>query len=116
MEWLKHAFAVEPTGPAKPSDAQCDLVDRLCREVVRRRMTVPAHLVLEMGRPLNYMSAQLMHFFEPFATVLTDPVAYGNLSSLLEQRGSVEYISSRLEAIETGASPADTAPGQRDSN
>jgi hypothetical protein len=101
MEWWKHAFAVAPAAPAEPTDAQRDLIDRLCRELVRRRMTVPAQVVLEMARPLNYMSAQLMHFFEPFLTVLTDPTAYGELSSFLEQRGCVEYISNRLQAIES---------------
>lgn len=101
MEWLKHAFAVGRAEPAEPTEAQRDLVDRICREVVRRRMTVPAQIALEMARPMNYMSAQLMHFFEPFLTVLTDAVAYNHLSSFLEQRGSVEYISERLQAIES---------------
>jgi hypothetical protein len=116
MKWLKHAFGVERPGPAQPNDAQRELVDRLCREVVRRRMAVPAQIALEMGRPLNYMSAQVMHFFEPFIAVLTDPAAYGQLSSFLEQRGSVEYISGRLAAIESGAPLTDTIPGQRDAN
>ena len=101
MEWLKHAFAVAPAAPAEPTDAQRDLIDRICREVVRRRMTAPAQVVLEMARPVNYMSAQLMHFFEPFLTVLSDPIAYRQLSTFLEQRGCVEYISERLQAIES---------------
>jgi hypothetical protein len=103
VEWFKQAFAIDPPGPAQPTDPQRALVDRLCREVVRRRMTTPAHMLLEMGRPLNYLSAQVMHFFQPFVTALADPAAYDQLSTFLEQRGSIEYISQRLQAIEATA-------------
>lgn len=103
VEWFKHAFAIDPPGPAEPTEAQRVVVERLCREVVRRRMTTPAQMILEMGRPLNFVSAQAMHFFQPFVTVLADPTAYNQLSAFLEQRGSLEYISDRLQALETRA-------------
>ena len=111
MKWLKHAFAVDPPGPAQPNDAQRQLVDRLCREVIRRRMTTPAHMMLGMGRPLNYMSAQMLHVFQPFMTVLTDQAAYDQLASFLEQRGSIDYISGRLEALEADHAESEGTPG-----
>ena len=114
MKWLKHAFATDPPGPAQPTDAQRLVVDRLCREVVRRRMSTPALMVLEMSRPLNYVSAQLLHFFQPFFTVLTDAAAYDQFTSFLEQRGSFDYISGRLEALEAGRAEAGRGPEQRD--
>jgi hypothetical protein len=112
MDWFKHAFATDPPGPAQPTDRQRVLIDRLCHEVVRRRMTMPAHLLLEMGRPLNFVSAQLMVFFQPFLTALADAAAYDELTAFLEQRGSLEYIESRLEAIEaaTATSSGPAAP------
>ena len=113
MEWLKDAFAIEAPGPAKPTEAQRLFVDRLCREIVRRRMSTPAQLLLEMGRPLNYVSAQLMHFFQPFLTVVTDGAAYDQLSSFLEQRGSIEYISGRLEAVEAEGAERNRSPETR---
>jgi hypothetical protein len=116
MKWLRHAFAVDPPGPAQPNDAQRQLVDRLCREVIRRRMTTPAHMMLEMGRPLNYMSAQMLHFFQPFMTVLTDQAAYDQLASFLEQRGSIDYISGRLEALEADHAESEGMPGHRGAN
>ena len=42
MNWIRHAFALDPPGPAEPTEAERPIVDRLCREVVRRRLTVPA--------------------------------------------------------------------------
>lgn len=114
MEWLKHAFATDPPGPAQPDDAQRLVVERVCREVVRRRLTAPALLALEMSRPLNYVTAQLLHFFQPFLVVLTDAAAYGQFTAFLEQRGSVDYIAARLEAMEaehtTTGTPSPGAP------
>lgn len=103
MAWrekLRHAFAVDAPGPAEPNDAQRPVVDRLCKEVVRRHLTTPALIFLEMSRPLNYLSAQAMHFFQPIVEVLFDTVSYAHFAAFLEQRGSVEYICRRIEHFE----------------
>ena len=100
MTWLAHAFAVDPPGPAQPTETQRLIVDRLCREVVQRRMTGPALLSLELSRPLTYVSAQALHFFQPFLTVLMDAAAYDEFAAFLEQRGSIDYICGRLETLE----------------
>ena len=90
------------------------LVERLCVELVRRRLTVPAGLLLEMCRPLNYVSAQLLHFFQPIAVVVANADEYESFVRFLEQRGSVEYISLRLEAVEAACvareKAADSSP------
>jgi hypothetical protein len=100
VNWLRHAFAVDPPGRAQPSDEERAVVEALCAEVVRRRLTAPALMALEMSRPLNYVSAQLFHFFQPFLGALADTAAYDHFTRFLEQRGSVEYITERIEAIE----------------
>jgi hypothetical protein len=101
VKWLEHAFAVDPPGPAQPDPAQRLLVDKVCGEVVRRRLSAPALLVLEMSRPLNYLSAQVLQFFHPFLTVLVDAAGYEQFTSFLERRGSIDYLVERIEAIET---------------
>jgi hypothetical protein len=100
MEWLKHAFAVDAPGPAQPDEAQALIIERVCREVVRRRLVAPALMVLEMGRPLNHLSAQVLHFFQPFVTVLGGAAAYDQFASFLERRGSLDYIGARIESIQ----------------
>jgi hypothetical protein len=100
LDWLKHAFAVDPPGPAKPDEAQARVVDRICKEIVRRRLTTPAMIALEMGRPLNHLSAQVLTFFQPFVTGLGEAAAYGQFTTFLEQRGSLDYIGARIEALE----------------
>ncbi len=114
MEWLKDAFAIEAPGPAKPTEAQRLFVDRLCREIVRRRMSTPAQLLLEMGRP-----AQLcVGAAHALLSAISDGggptgAAYDQLSSFLEQRGSIEYISGRLEAVEAEGAERNRSPETR---
>ena len=100
MKWFKHAFAVEPPGPAAPTEAQSAVIDKLCAEVVRRRMVTPALLMLEMHRPFNYVSAQVLTFFQPLASVLIDSAGYQQFTLFLEQRGSIDYLVQRLETLD----------------
>ena len=103
VKWLKHAFAVDPPGAADPTQLQRMLVEKLCVELVRRHLTMPVRLMLEMCRPLNYVSAQLLHFFQPIAGIITNTDEYEAFARFLEQRGSIDYISLRLEAVEAAA-------------
>lgn len=102
MRWLKHAFAVDPPGAAEPTPEQADVIDRVCREVVRRRMVTPALMSLELCRPLNYVGSQTLHFFAPVVAALTDARGYQHFAEFLERRGSVDYLCQRLEDLESG--------------
>ncbi len=103
MRWLKHAFAVEPEGPAEPTDEQRVIVDRLCKQIVRNGLTTAAILFLKSSQPLSYIGAQTMHFFEPVVTVIANPDGYRKLATFLERRGSVDYLCRRLEELEDEA-------------
>lgn len=101
---LAHAFAVEKPGPAKPTPAEAEVVDRVLREVIRRRMTMPASIFLESVRPMTYLGSQAMHFFGPFMSVLVEPTAYRAFSGFLEKRGAVDHLLRRMEQMERGDS------------
>jgi hypothetical protein len=101
VRWIKHAFAIDSPDQVQPNKTQCAVLEKLCTEVVRRRLTTPALFMLEMSRPLNYVSAQLLRFIEPIATVIANKNEYEHLTLFLEQRGSIDYICGRLEALET---------------
>lgn len=100
MKWLKRAFAIDPPEKVEPNEAQRVLIDKLCREIVRRRLGTPALFMLEMSRPLNYVSAQFLHFIQPIVAIIADTGGYQQLTEFLEQRGSIEYVCRRLEAME----------------
>ena len=96
LEHLKHAFAVD-SGPVEPTERQMELVDIVCKAVVRRGMIVPALMALEMSRPLNFVASQAMHFFRPIVSVILDGPSIAEFATFLEQRGSIEYLCQRLE-------------------
>jgi hypothetical protein len=102
--WLKHAFAVEPPGPAKPTPPQAEVAEKLCVEVVRRHLSTPALTFLEMSRPLNFIGAQAMHFFAPLIDALTDAEGHRHFATFLEQRGSIDYLCQRIEELEADTS------------
>jgi hypothetical protein len=120
MNWLKHAF--DTSGPDEPpSAAQLELADKLCHEVVRRGLAIPALVFLEMSRPLNRLSSQAIHFLAPmFGMFRLEPnrkddsasdnpaetspekpaAAHEILAQFLERPDSVEYLCQRIDALE----------------
>ena len=97
---LRHAFAVEDPEDFAPTEKERVAAEKVCEEVVRRRMTLPASMLLEMSRPLNYLGAQALHFFTPFASVLVDQRSWEDFASFVERRGSVEYLIRTIEDCE----------------
>ena len=108
--WLKHAFAVDPPGPAEPTDTQHACVEKLCVEVVRRHLSTPALIFLEMSRPMNFIGAQALHFFAPLINAVTDADGHRQFAAFLEHRGSIEYICCRIEALEASAAKQESQP------
>ena len=100
MNWLRHAFAVDPPGPVEPTPSQRRVVDAVCREIVKRHLTTPVLLFLELGRPMNFVGAHCLHFFQPVLSLLKDARQIREFAYYLERRGSVEYICRRIEELE----------------
>ena len=103
--WLKHAFAVESAEGCEPNVRQREICDLLVREVSRRGLTTPALLWLETAKPLNYVSAQLLHFCEPILSAICYQQSCRELAQCLERPGAIEYLCRRLE--EVSRKPAD---------
>ncbi len=98
---IKHAFAIGETGHSEPDKKQQIIVDKVCREVVKRRLALPAQILLETFRPLNYIGSQVMHFFQPIISAVLTVDGYTEFSHFLEQRGSVDYLCNRINEIES---------------
>jgi hypothetical protein len=107
MNWFRHAFALDPPGPAEPTEAERSIVDRLCQEVVRRQMTAPALAFLEMSRPLNFLAANAIHFFSPLLSVLVTGDEHRRFAEFLERRGSIDYLCRRIEELDRKPAPAE---------
>jgi hypothetical protein len=101
---LRHAFAVEPSGPAEPTPDERAALDPLLAEIRRRGLVAPAVIFLESCAPLNTVGAQALHFMQPFATAVLDPVRYATLSRYLDRRGSIEWVVRELQRSREEAS------------
>ena len=100
---LKHAFAVDPPGPAEPTPQQQAPVNWFCRQVARRHLTTPGLIALEMSRPLNYIASQAMHFTAPGVWAIfrqRNYEQYQHFAGFLERRGSIDYLARRIEQFE----------------
>jgi hypothetical protein len=103
VQWLKHAFAVGPAGPAEPTPLEQPIVDWLCLKIAQRRLTTPGLVFLEMCRPLNYFGAQAMHVLQPGVWAIAGPQSYADyvqLARFLERRGAIDYLMRRVEHFE----------------
>jgi hypothetical protein len=94
---MKHAFAVEKTDEINPSEYQIQIIDKVCKVVVKRGMTLPALMALEMSKPLNFVASQAIHFFRPIVAIVLDTTGIEAFANFLEHRGSVEYLARRLD-------------------
>ena len=100
MNWFKHAFAVDPSGPVEPTAPQREVIDTVCLEITRRHLSTPALLFLESFRPLNYLGSQLLHFFHPFVSAVLNADGYRHFTDFLEKRGSIDYLCNRIKDME----------------
>lgn len=103
MKGFKHAFAVDPPGPATPTAREQLPVDWVCIQIAKRHLTTPGLIFLEMSRPLNWVFAQSMHVAQPFVWSIVSQLdfeGYKHFTGFLERRGSFEYIMRRIEFFE----------------
>lgn len=100
-DWLTHAFAVE-TDTSAPPPEQVAAAEKVCHEVVRRKLTPAAVVFLETARPLNYLGAQTMQFFAPMLTVLVEPDSYQAFATFLERRDAIDWLLTKLEELDRG--------------
>jgi hypothetical protein len=75
------------------------LLEQAAQEVVRRRLEVPALLVLELHRPLTFLSSQALVVFTPLLAPAFGLENLQKLSRLLEDRTNLDRLLDRIEAL-----------------
>ena len=111
MSWWKHAFAVEPEGPATPTPEQQQVIDLWCRRITERGLALPATLFLESSRPLGPLAAQSLVFLQPWFEMAIDRRQLQLLTAFLEHRGSFDYLCRRLEELSASSGVVPATPG-----
>jgi acyl-CoA reductase-like NAD-dependent aldehyde dehydrogenase len=74
------------------------LLDKAAAEIRKRKLNVPAILMLEMHKPLAYISANAAVATAPFLVPLFGFNAVNDYSRLLQKRENIEALIKRLEA------------------
>ena len=97
--WIRHAFALEPSGEPADEEEQA-MVRRLARFLVTRRLTAPALVALEAGRPLSFLGSQLLAFLSPFLGLVFRPDETSRFIRFLEKRGSVDRLADEVIRLE----------------
>lgn len=99
-EKIRHAFAVDPPGPAEPTEAQREVVENLLGKIVARGMAQPAGIFLESWRPMGVLTGQGMQALAPFAGIVMDPAAWKEVANYLDRRGAIPWMLARLDELE----------------
>ena len=73
------------------------IIQSLAKEIVSRKMSVPAIFFLEMFKYLSFIFSQSMILAGPLATVFIDQKKYYKVSDILSERDNVEYFICQIE-------------------
>lgn len=76
------------------------ILERIAQEVVRRGMSAPAVLFLELNKPLSFIASQSLIVLTPFLAPLVGLDKVHRYSQLLEKRENVERLIERIEQLE----------------
>jgi ASC-1-like (ASCH) protein len=87
----------DPTKRPIPPEEDA-VLEKVAKKVVQWRMAVPAILFLESIKPLNYISAQAMVFFEPIVQAVFSIRDYDTFRQALERRENIENLLQKIEA------------------
>ena len=85
------------------SEREEQVMSRLAAKIVEWKMTVPAILFLESVKPLNFIGAQMMIFFEPFVQTLFNLRDYDTFREMMERRENVERLLLKIEELDAAA-------------
>jgi hypothetical protein len=104
IEGLKHAFALGPL--PKEETRLPDSLERLAREVVRRKLEMPTIIMLETLTPLNFLASQTAAAVSPLLSSIMDTKDIDEAARAMEDRKTLRMLSDRIEALskESGAS------------
>lgn len=95
-EVLKKAFFIDKS-EFVPTKTQKIIVDKIAQRIMKHGMGTVAILFLESFKPLNYVTSQLLVFFEPILKGTLFGEEYSEFYRMLEHRGSINYILERIE-------------------
>lgn len=100
MTFFKDMFAHDGKQREEKKDIppeERELLEKVAKKVVAWRMSVPAILFLESVKPLNFIGAQAMVFFEPIVQSIFSIKDYDTFRTAMERRETIEILIQIIE-------------------
>jgi len=99
---INHLFSFFRGHPEPPEEharqeaQKREVVERLARAVVARRLEAPAALFLELNRPLGFLFSQATFFARPFLSVFLSARDVETAAEVLDDPQAVERLINRI--------------------
>ena len=97
MSFFKGSMELPDGGKDILPEEEDKVLDKLAKMVIKRGMAIPAIMFLESIKPLNYISSQVMVFFEPLVQTIFSFKDYDTFRTALEKRETIEILILRIE-------------------
>ena len=85
-----------------PDEEQQALLEKVARQIVKRRLTVPAILFLETCKPLNFLGSQILIALNPFVQSIFNTAEYQKFALIIEKDANVELLIRLIEDLDRG--------------
>jgi hypothetical protein len=85
------------------TEKEAAIMEKIANKVVEWKMTAPAIIFLESVKPLNYIGAQALVFFEPFVQTLFNIAEYDTFREMMERRETMEQLLLKIEEVDAAA-------------
>ena len=83
-----------------PESEQQALLEKVATQIVKRRLTVPAIIALEVFKPLNFLGSQALIAFNPFVQSIFNAADYQKFALIIEKDVNVEFLIKRIEDLD----------------
>ena len=103
MSFLKGDMNLPNAGRGVLPEEEEAVLEKLARKTVEKGMTIPAIMLLESVKPLNFIGSQVMVFFEPMVQSVFNFKDYDTLRTALEKRETIEILILRIEEYDAVA-------------
>jgi len=87
------------------SEEEYALFDRVAEQIARRQLTVPALLLVEGFKPLNWIGSQFMLLLEPITVYLFNFRELQTFRRALQKREALEELAKRIEEADKKFGP-----------
>ena len=78
-----------------------EIIEWLAKQVVKRGLSTPAVIFMEMSRPISFIGSQAVQFFSPFINVALNSQLSSEIALVMEDRKNIDRLLDRIEELTT---------------